>query len=93
VQHFVTQNVKFFYAQKARKAAAPASMPQKKYREPLSVMRDDSKISGKKASMSNAIQTKKMTVSTFSAIAFATANLAALSAGAETIAPDATARC
>lgn len=62
-------------------------MPQKKYREPLSVMSDESKTNGKNASMSNAIQAKKMTVSTFLSIAFATANLAALSAGAETIAP------
>ena len=85
--------MKIIYAQKARKTAAPASMPQKKYREPLSVMRDDSKINGKNASMSSAIQAKKMTVSTFSAIAYATANLAALPAGAETIAPDATAKC
>ena len=93
MQQFVTQNVKFFYAQKAKKTAAPASMPQKKYCAPRSSTSDMSKASGKKASISKTIQTMKIAVLTFSAIAFATANLAVLSAGAETIAPDATARC
>lgn len=92
MQQFVTQNVKFFYAQKARKTAAPASMPQKKYREPLSVMRDDSKINGKKATPKRTSHPTHMNALSLSTIAFATANLAALSAGAETIAPDATAR-